>query len=134
MTGQRDILPNADDNDGSVGVPEQQRGSPMAGKTDRNSIRICKLNDELRRFGRGGRILMTPGIQALGVSAVARVLTAVAAFDAFTGDNDPYGEHDCAILAVEGSKYSSRSITTTVTSSITRRTRLILPSRSGSWS
>jgi len=74
----------------------------MAGKTDRNSIRICTLNDELRRFGRGGRILITPGIQALGVSAVARVLTAVAAFDAFTGDNDPYGEHDCAILAVEG--------------------------------
>ena len=106
----------------------------MTGKTDRNSTRIRTLNDELRRFGRGGRIMITSEIQALGVRAVARVLAALAAFDAFTGDNDPYGEHDCAILAVEGSKYSSRSITTTVTSSITRRTRLILPSRSGSWS
>ena len=44
--------------------------------------------------------MITPGIQALGDVAVARVLTAVAAFDAFTNDNDPYGEHDCAIVAV----------------------------------
>jgi hypothetical protein len=81
---------------------EQQRGSPMTGKTDPSSTRIRTLNDELRRFGRGGRIMVTPGIQALGVRTVARVLAAVAAFDAFTDDNDPYGEHDCAILAVDG--------------------------------
>ena len=72
----------------------------MTGKTDQSSTRIRTLNDELRRFGRGGRIMITPGIQALGDGAVARVLTAVAAFDAFTNDNDPYGEHDCAIMAV----------------------------------
>ena len=74
----------------------------MTGKADSGSTRICALNDELRRFGRGGRIMMTPGIQALGVEGVARVLAAVAAFDTFTRDNDPYGEHDCAILAVDG--------------------------------
>jgi hypothetical protein len=74
----------------------------MTGKTDPSSTRIRTLNDELRRFGRGGRIMVTPGIQALGVRTVARVLAAVAAFDAFTDDNDPYGEHDCAILAVDG--------------------------------
>jgi hypothetical protein len=74
----------------------------MTGKADRSSTRIHTLNDELRRFGRGGRIMITPGIQALEVRTVARVLAAVAAFDAFTDDNDPYGEHDCAILAVDG--------------------------------
>ena len=74
----------------------------MTGKVDQSSARIRTLNDELRRFGRGGQIMITPGIQALGVSAVARVLNSVAAFDAFTDGNDPYDEHDCAILAVDG--------------------------------
>jgi hypothetical protein len=46
--------------------------------------------------------MITSEIQALGVRAVARVLAALAAFDAFTSDNDPHGDHDCAILAVEG--------------------------------
>jgi hypothetical protein len=74
----------------------------MTGKSQQGSARISALNDELRRFGRGGQIIVTSGIQALGTEGVARVLAAVAGFDAFTGDNDPYGEHDCAILTVDG--------------------------------
>jgi Protein of unknown function (DUF3768) len=74
----------------------------MTSKSQQGSVRICTLNDQLRRFGRGGRILLTSGIQALGAEAVAGVLAAVAGFDAFTADNDPYGEHDCAILTVDG--------------------------------
>jgi hypothetical protein len=46
--------------------------------------------------------MITSGIQALGTEGVARVLAAVSGFDAFTDDNDPYGEHDCAILTVDG--------------------------------
>jgi hypothetical protein len=74
----------------------------MTGKSNQDSTRICTLNDELRRFGQGGRIMITSGIQALGTEGVAHVLAAVAGFDAFTDDNDPYGEHDCAILTVDG--------------------------------
>ena len=46
--------------------------------------------------------MITSRIQALGTEGAARVLAAVVGFDAFTDDNDPYGEHDCAILTVNG--------------------------------
>ena len=66
------------------------------------AARIRELNDQLRRQAIGGRIVITRGIQALGADGVRQVLTAVARFDEFTEDNDPWGEHDCAILTVDG--------------------------------
>jgi len=48
--------------------------------------------------------MITRGLQQLGPTRVAIILQAVSAFDAFTGDNDPYEEHDCAILEVEGER------------------------------
>ena len=66
------------------------------------TARIRELNDRLRRQGIGGRVMITPGIQALGPDDVRHVLTAVARFDDFTEDNDPWGEHDCAVLTVNG--------------------------------
>ena len=89
----------------------------MTGESQQGSARLCALNDQLRRFGCGGRITITSGIQALGAEAVARVLAAIAGFDAFTADNDPYGEHDCASLTVDGVRvlfkidYYDRSLT-----------------------
>ena len=65
------------------------------------TARIRALNDALRRCGRGGRIMITAGLEARGSEQIARVLAAVAAFDNFSEDNDPYGEHDCAILSVD---------------------------------
>jgi hypothetical protein len=66
------------------------------------ATRIRELNDQLRCKAIGGRIVMTRGIKALGADGVRNVLIAVAAFDDFTDDNDPWGEHDCAVLTVEG--------------------------------
>jgi len=102
----------------------------MKGNSD-TTARIRALNDALRRFGRGGRVMMTSGIEALGAAGIARIMAAVAAFDAFTGDNDPWGEHDCAILTVNGRRVLFRSILTTATSPITHPTRAIQMSPSG---
>ena len=57
-----------------------------------SKIRI--VNDQFRRTGRGGRIMLTQGIQALGQKAVAEIIDKVRAFDQFNEGNDPYGEHD----------------------------------------
>jgi hypothetical protein len=64
------------------------------------TARIRGLNDQLRREHVGGRIVITPGIQAVGTAVMCRILAAVAEFDNFTEDNDPWGEHDCGVLTV----------------------------------
>jgi hypothetical protein len=71
-------------------------GSPI------KAARIRELNDQLRQKAIGGRIVITRGIQALDADDLRSVLLAVAKFDEFSEDNDPWGEHDCATLAVNG--------------------------------
>jgi hypothetical protein len=75
----------------------------------RNSARIAALNDACRtslntlsplsRNG-GGRCMITRGIQALDDFTRAAIYAAVRAFDTFTDDNDPYGEHDFGMVEV----------------------------------
>ena len=64
--------------------------------------RVRALNDDLRRSHRNGRILLTPGLMALGSDLIRRIDRAVASFEAFDLDNDPYGEHDFGSLTVDG--------------------------------
>lgn len=65
---------------------------------------ICALNDELRSTGRGGLIVVTRGIAALSAQDLAAVIAAVQSFDDFSVANDPYGEHDCAVLEAAGER------------------------------
>ena len=60
----------------------------------KTTAKIRELNDHFRKTGRGGRIMLTQGIQALGQQTVMDIMAKVRAFDTFTKDNDPYGEHD----------------------------------------
>lgn len=71
-------------------------------KTLAASERIRVLNDWLRIHGAGGRVMMTSGVAALDEEQHHKVVDAIRSFDAFTQDNDPHGEHDCAVLEVEG--------------------------------
>lgn len=77
---------------------EEQRASSC----DASPSRIAALNDALRRTGRGGRVVLTNGVLAKGVRFTALALTALGRFTAFTPSNDPHGEHDCALIEVEG--------------------------------
>jgi hypothetical protein len=63
---------------------------------------VRRLNDRLRRQQRDGRIMITAGVHALGAEFLEAALKAVAAFEHFDADNDPYNEHDCAGLTVAG--------------------------------
>jgi hypothetical protein len=56
--------------------------------------KIALLNDAFRQTFSGGRVTMTAGVAALPDMVKAEALCMVAAFDRFTEDNDPHGEHD----------------------------------------
>lgn len=76
---------------------------------------IRELNDRFRRDGEGdGTLVVTSGLTGNGIDFVREAVAAVRSFDAFTPDNDPYGEHDFGAVEVNGQKKSSgRSIATT---------------------
>lgn len=66
--------------------------------------RVRALNDILRRTLSGGTLVLTAGIIALGRERQQAILDAVAAFDCFEPDNDPYGEHDFGAVEAVGER------------------------------
>jgi len=80
------------------------RNTMSENDTDRTA-QIRALNDRLRRETSGGRILITPGVTALGPEQVARIWETVAKFETFTEDNDPHGEHDFGAFEIDGKSF-----------------------------
>ncbi len=67
------------------------------------AAQIAALNDAFRQNrGGNGRQVMTAGVHAEGPEFVAKALARVATFDAFTADNDPYGERDFGSFEIDG--------------------------------
>ena len=56
--------------------------------------KIRKLNDILRTTFIGGAIMLTSTVNVLPAPRRTALLAAIRAFDGFSDDNDPYGEHD----------------------------------------
>jgi Protein of unknown function (DUF3768) len=69
------------------------------------SQRIRALNDNFRSTFTGGQVVMTRGVNELPIDVKAEVLLKVRSFDTFTGDNDPYGEHDFGSFEVAGDTF-----------------------------
>ena len=63
-------------------------------------IAIRILNDRLRVDGVGGEIVCTQGVLSLETDVIAAITDAIRGFDDFSPDNDPFGEHDCAMVHV----------------------------------
>lgn len=61
---------------------------------------IAALNDRLRKYAIGGRIMMTPGIAALEQSEIFDIVQAIRNFDGFTEENDRHGEHDFGFVQI----------------------------------
>ena len=70
----------------------------MTTQTDR----IRALNDGLRKNLTAGLALITPGVAALGLEAVERIVKTIAVFDDFCHANDPHQEHDFGSFEVDG--------------------------------
>ncbi len=65
-----------------------------------NAARIRALNDAFRSTFIGGRVMITEGVNALGAAFESGCVEAVQTFSDFTGDNDPYGEHDFGSITI----------------------------------
>jgi hypothetical protein len=66
---------------------------------------IRLLNDNFRTTFLGGQVVMSRAVAELPLDVRARLILAVQAFTEFTKENDPYGEHDCASVVVDGETY-----------------------------
>jgi hypothetical protein len=66
----------------------------MTNTTVSPAERIRALNDDFRRTFVGGMVVITAGVEAMPADQRKSLLAKVRAFDAFTEDNDPHGEHD----------------------------------------
>ena len=67
--------------------------------------RIRELNDAFRTTLRGGRAMMTSGVNELPDCVKAEAMMQVAAFSDFTTDNDPHGEHNFGSFTLVGRKF-----------------------------
>src|SRR6266436_2496960 len=64
--------------------------------------RVRVLNDNFRSTFIGGTVVLTQCVNELPLDVKAQALLMVQAFENFTRDNDPYGEHDFGHFEIAG--------------------------------
>ena len=72
--------------------------------SDRAAV-IAALNDAFRSSFRGGHLVITSGVHALGQDCVSAILAKVRRFDQFSCDNDPHREHDFGAFEHEDERF-----------------------------
>lgn len=90
----------------------------MSGAVPTRAERIARLNDLARRaMGIACVVVATEGIRALSEDDQSRLRELIETFDAFTPDNNPYGERDFGAIyrGVDGVWSTSRPADVAVT-------------------
>jgi len=79
-------------------------------KEDKNAKRAKRraLNDVFRKTFRGGRVMMTAGVNTLTDAVQRAVFRKIQAFDAFDDENDPWGEHDFVSVEHDGQTFFTK--------------------------
>jgi Protein of unknown function (DUF3768) len=72
------------------------------GQVKDRQLKLAELNDHFRRTGHGGEHYLTAGVHGMGSLFETIAIAAIGAFDTFTADNDPYGEHDFGVVHILG--------------------------------
>lgn len=68
-----------------------------------SAAKIAELNDQFRKHGVGkGRVMVTRSVRDLGPAFELAALLKMKAFDNFTADSDPHGEHDFGSFQLDG--------------------------------
>ena len=65
-------------------------------------LTLAERNDVFRQTMLFGKVVMTHGIAELPDQDRERLITAVRAFNDFSDENDPYGEHDFGAIEIDG--------------------------------
>jgi hypothetical protein len=99
MSGLNDMTKPTDQNGDDINPTNQ-----TTTKGDHNAL-VCALNDSFRQSFMGGQVIITNGTNALAIDDKLALFEAIKTFDAFTLDNDPYGEHDFGSLTFKGETY-----------------------------
>jgi hypothetical protein len=69
------------------------------------TLRIRALNDALRTTLKGGKIMLTAGVSALGPPHVTGLIDELRKYARFDEGDDPYGEHDFGAFDHEGQQF-----------------------------
>jgi hypothetical protein len=77
----------------------------MTCSSTEKTMRIRELNDALRGTLKGGRIMMTRGVESLGPLILGPLIYQLRTYDRFEEGNDPYGEHDFGSFDHGGNKF-----------------------------
>lgn len=70
-----------------------------------NTEKIKELNDKLRKYFIGGKVIITQGIRAMPDEDKEILFTKVKNFNDFNQGNNPYGENDFGCINFKGEQF-----------------------------